>query len=109
MQPTPDPVRETPARKARRRVAPVGGALAGAIVGLAVAGIVDLFEGGVTPVAYIGGAIIGTVIGIVLAMLVPAELDDGEDDAHVAPFGHDIARGRADAPVEGAHARDRHS
>jgi hypothetical protein len=109
MQSTPDPARETHARTARRRIAPVGGAIVGGLIGLAVAGIVDLFEGGVTPVAYIGGAIIGAVIGVVLAMLVPAEMDDGDDDAHASPFGHDVGRGRADAPVEGAHARDTHS
>jgi hypothetical protein len=109
MQSTPDPARETTTRTARRRIAPVAGGIAGALIGIAVAGIVDLFEGSVTPVAYIGGAVIGAVIGLVLAMLVPAEMDDGDDDAHAAPFGHDAAQGRADAPVEGAHARDTHS
>ena len=87
-------------------MAPIIGAVAGAVVGALVAGLVDVFEGSVTPVAYVGGALVGAVIGLVLAMLVPAEIDDGVDDAHAAPFGHDAARGRADAPVEGAHARD---
>jgi hypothetical protein len=106
MQSTPYPVKETLGRQRRRRIAPLVGAIAGAIVGLVVAGLVDLFDGTVTPVAYLGGVLVGAVIGLVLAMLVPAEMDDGEDDAHAAPFGHDALRGRADAPVEGAHARD---
>jgi hypothetical protein len=106
MQSTPHPADETPERSARRRLAPVVGAIAGAVVGLVVAGLVDVFEGSVTPVAYLGGALLGAVIGFVLAMLVPAEIDDGVDDAHAAPFGHDALRGRADAPVEGARARD---
>jgi tetrahydromethanopterin S-methyltransferase subunit G len=104
--PSTPPLHEPSSRTTRRRVAPVIGAVAGAIVGLVVAAIVDLVEGDVTPVAYLGGALIGAVIGLVLAMLVPAELDDGVDDAHAAPFGHDAAQGRADAPIEGAHARD---
>jgi tetrahydromethanopterin S-methyltransferase subunit G len=109
MQATPDPASETPTRKNRRRIAPVVGAIAGAVVGLIVAGLVDVFEGSVTPVAYLGGVLVGAVIGLVLAMLVPAEIDDGADDAHAAPFGHDALPGRADAPVEGAHARDTRS
>jgi hypothetical protein len=80
--------------------------LAGAVVGLIAAGLIDLFAGNVTPVAYVGAAFLGAVVGLVLAMLLPAEMDDGSDDERVAPFGHDAARGRADAPVEGAHARD---
>jgi tetrahydromethanopterin S-methyltransferase subunit G len=107
MQSTPRPADETTTRKARRRIAPLVGAVVGAVVGLVVAGVVDIFEASVTPVAYLGGALVGAVIGFVLAMLVPAEIDDGADDAQAAPFGHDTLRGRADAPVEGAHARDR--
>jgi hypothetical protein len=106
MQSAPHPADETHGRTARRRVAPVVGAIAGAAVGLAVAGLVDLFEASVTPVAYLGGALVGAVIGCVLAMLVPAEIEDGLDESHAAPFGHDALRGRADAPVEGARARD---
>ncbi len=106
MNSTPHPAAETPERVARRRIAPALGAIVGAVVGLIVAGIVDIFEGDVTPVAYLGAALLGGVIGLVLAMLVPAEIDDGVDDAHAAPFGHDALRGRADAPVEGAHERD---
>lgn len=103
------PLADEPARKTRRRIAPLVGAIAGAVAGLVVAGLVDVFEGSVTPVAYLGGALVGAVIGLVLAMLVPAEIDDGADDAHAAPFGDDALRGRADAPVEGAHARDTRS
>jgi hypothetical protein len=72
MQSTPKPADETDTRRTRRRIAPVIGAVGGAGVGLIVAGIVDLFEGSVTPVAYLGGALVGAVIGFVLAMLVPA-------------------------------------
>jgi hypothetical protein len=106
MQSTPHPADETPERTARRRVAPIVGAVVGTVVGLVVAGLVDVFDGSVTPVAYLGGAFVGAVIGLVLAMLVPAEIDDGVDDSHAAPFGHDALQGRADAPVEGAQARD---
>jgi hypothetical protein len=103
---TQPPRNERPERVQRRRRAPVIGAVAGAIVGIVVAGIVDIVGGSVTAVAYLGGALVGAVVGIVLAMLLPAELDDGEDDAHAARFEHDAAPGRADAPLEGAHARD---
>ena len=93
-------------RQVRRRVAPPIGAIAGAVAGVIVAGVIDLFAGNLTTVAYVGAALLGAVIGLVLAMLVPAEIDDGHDDALVSPFGDAEARGRADAPVEGAHARD---
>jgi hypothetical protein len=106
MQPMPDPGPDPTTRQLRRRVAPPIGALIGAVLGLIVAGLVDLLLGNVTPVAYLGGALLGAVIGLVLAMLIPAELDDGADDARLTPLGHDATRGRADAPVEGAHARD---
>jgi hypothetical protein len=109
MNATPHPAEETPTRVARRRIAPIAGAVAGAIIGLIVAGVVDVFEGDVTPVAYLGAALLGAVIGLVLAMLVPAEIDDGVDDAHAAPLGHEALRGRADAPVEGARERDANS
>jgi hypothetical protein len=104
---TPHPAAETHTRVARRRIAPPAGAVAGVIVGLIVAALIDVFGGSVSPVAYVGAALVGAVIGLVLAMLVPAAMDDGEDDARSAPFGHDAQRtGRADAPVEGAHERD---
>jgi hypothetical protein len=89
MASAPDPARETHAHVMPRRTAPLIGAGAGAVAGLLVAALVDLVEGGVTPVAYLGGALVGAVIGFVLAMLVPAEIDDGEGDAHAAPFGSD--------------------
>jgi hypothetical protein len=100
----PHAAQEPSAREVRRRVAPPRGALAGAVAGLIVAGLVDLLVSDVTAVAYVGAALLGAVVGAVLAMLVPAELDDGHDEV-AAPFGHD-ARGRADTPVEGAHSRD---
>jgi hypothetical protein len=101
-----DPVFDPAGRRRRRHVAPLVGAVAGIVAGLVVAGIVDLVEGGVTPVGYLGGALIGAVIGFVLALLVPAELDDGADDAHAARHEHDGLGGRADAPVEGASVKD---
>jgi hypothetical protein len=102
----PHTAKGTTVRQVRRRVAPAIGAIAGGVAGLIVAGIIDLWVSDVTPIAYIGAALLGVVIGVVLAMLVPAEIDDGHDDEVAAPFGHDAARGSADAPVEGAHARD---
>ncbi|MDX6565476.1 MAG: hypothetical protein QOE10_1138 [Gaiellales bacterium] len=101
----PHPAQEPSAREVRRRVAPPIGAIAGAVAGLIVAGLVDLLVSDVTAVAYFGAALLGAAVGVVLALLVPAELDDGHDDDVAAPFGHD-ARGRADTPVEGAQSRD---
>jgi hypothetical protein len=95
-------------RQVRRRIAPPLGVIAGGVTGIIVAGIIDLWVSDITAIAYIGAALLGAVIGFVLAILLPAEIDDGHDDEIAAPFGHDAARGRADAPVEGAHARDTH-
>jgi hypothetical protein len=106
MHPMPHTGNDATPRQIRRRVAPPAGAVVGAVLGLVVAGLLDLFVGNVTPVAYLGAALLGAVIGLVLAMLVPAEIDDGADDARLTPLGHDATHGRADAPVEGAHARD---
>ncbi len=75
--------RDSSYRRRRRRIAPPIGVVVGAIGGLLVAGIVELFAGGVTPVAYLGAALLGSVFGFVLALLVPAEIDDGADDARV--------------------------
>ena len=80
------------------------GAIVGAVAGVVVAGVVDLVAGDVSPVVYLGGALVGAVAGFVLAMLVPAELDDG-DDERTRPCSSTRRRGgRADAPVEGARA-----
>jgi ammonia channel protein AmtB len=103
---TQPPAREPQHRRLRRRRAPIAGALIGIVAGLVVVGVVDRVGGTVTPIGYLGAALLGAVVGIVLAMLVPAEIDDGEDDAHAALFEHGGQPGRADAPVEGAHARD---
>ena len=103
MQSTPHSGNDASVRQARRRVAPPIGAVAGAVVGLIAAGLVDLFAGNVMPVGYVGAALVAAVIGLVLAMLVPAELDDGADDARL---GHDSVSGRADAPLDGAQTRD---
>jgi hypothetical protein len=61
----------------------------------------------VSPIVYLGGALVGAVAGFVLALLVPAELDDGEDDLHALVAEHDRVPGRADAPLRGANAKDR--
>jgi hypothetical protein len=100
------PIHDPADRRRRRRRAPVVGAIIGAVAGVVIAGVLDLIAADVTPVGYIGGALVGAVVGFVLAMLVPAEIDDGEDDAHAALFEHQGPGGRADAPVEGARARD---
>ena len=100
------PTHDPESRRLRRRRAPVVGAILGAIAGLVVAGVLDLTASDVTPIGYVGGALVGAVVGFVLAMLVPAEIDDGEDDAHAAAFEHHGRAGQADTPVEGAHARD---
>lgn len=97
---------DPPERLQRRRVAPLIGALAGAIAGLVVAGIVDLVGSDVSPVVYLGGALVGAVAGFVLALLVPAELDDGDDELHATVHEHGGTPGRADAPLRGAHAKD---
>jgi hypothetical protein len=101
----PHAAKKLSTREVRRRVAPPIGAIVGGVAGLLVAGIIDLLASDLAAVAYVGAALVGVVGGFMLAMLVPAEIDDGHDDAVAAPFGHD-ARGRADAPVEGAHAHD---
>ena len=106
MQTTPDTRSDLSIRQARRRTAPPIGAVTGAIAGLVVALLADVFLGSVTPVAYVGAALLGAVIGLVLAMLVPAAIDDGDDDDRARARRHHRARGHADAPVEGAHARD---
>jgi hypothetical protein len=97
MQP---PLHDPERRRRRRRRAPVVGAIIGALAGLAIAGVLDLVASNVTPVGFLGGALVGAVAGFVLAMLVPAEIDDGEDDAHAALYEHEGRGGRADAPVE---------
>jgi hypothetical protein len=79
-QPTP---RESSYRRRRRRIAPPIGIVAGAVGGIVVAAVIELLAGSVTTVAYLGAALLGGVFGLVLAMLVPAELDDGADDARV--------------------------
>jgi ammonia channel protein AmtB len=103
MQP---PLHDPEHRRRRRRRAPIVGAIIGAIAGLVIAGVLDLVTSDVTPVGFLGGALVGAVAGFVLAMLVPAEIDDGEDEAHAAIYEHPGGGGRADAPVEGARARD---
>jgi hypothetical protein len=106
MQPAPTPVHDPPSRRRRRRVTPPIGVVAGAVAGLVVAAVIDILAGSVTPVAYLGAALLGAVIGFVMALLIPAEIDDGDDDAYAARHEHGARPGRADAPIEGAHARD---
>jgi hypothetical protein len=98
---------DPPVRRGRRRTAPIVGTVGGAIAGLVVAGIVDLVGSDVSPIVYLGGALLGAVAGFVLALLVPAELDDGDDDLHALVAEHGGVPGRADAPLRGAHAKDR--
>jgi hypothetical protein len=106
MQSLPTPVHDPSRRRRRRRITPPIGVVAGAVAGLIVAAAIDILGGSVTPVAYVGAALLGAVIGFVMALLIPAEIDDGDDDAHAARYEHGDRPGRADAPVEGAHARD---
>ena len=105
VQPDPrpyDPVR----RKVRRSLAPIVGAGGGAIAGLIVAAVVDLVGSDVSPIVFLGGALVGAAAGFVLALLVPAELDDGDDDLHALVHERPGVPGRADTPLRGAHAKD---
>jgi hypothetical protein len=106
MQSAQIPVHDPAHRRRRRRVTPPIGILAGAAVGVLVVVAIAILDSGVTPVVYLGAAVLGGVVGLVLALLIPAELDDGDDDAHAARHEHGDRPGRADAPIEGAHARD---
>lgn len=80
--------------------------MAGAVGGLVVAAAIDVLGGSVTAVAYLGATLLGAVIGFVMALLIPAEIDDGDDDAFAALHEHGDLPARADTPIEGARARD---
>src|SRR3954465_5013197 len=93
-------------RDKRRGTAHLTGIGAGAVVGLIAFAIIDVAGNRDSTIWWwLAAAVAGAICGGVLGLLFNATREDGEDDEQVA---NDIGRtpGRADAPVEGAVARD---
>jgi phosphatidylglycerophosphate synthase len=89
----------------RTAVSPIGIVL-GIAAGLLVFLAISLAFSRSFPVWWwISAAVVGALAGHVLAMLVNAEREDGEDDRG-AYREHGGQVGPADAPLEGAQARD---
>jgi hypothetical protein len=93
-------------RDRRRATAFPLGAVAGAIAGLVVFAAIDLLVPRSFSIWWwVSAAIFGAICGHSISMLVVAAKDDGEDDRGAFREHHGQV-GQADAPVEGASARD---